>query len=126
MAAITQTDFTVLASPIEGGSHSRAKELAPLVYRNLVRLAASLLARWVDIDVAEPDDPAAMAKWQRWFAVQYPNSPTAELPTSHNALRWQYDQLRTGNPFVNGFGCSHRCAGIFLAHHDQGRKPYLI
>jgi putative membrane-bound dehydrogenase-like protein len=56
-------------------------------------LAASLLAGWVDIDVAEPDDPAAMAKWQRWFAEQYPDSPSAELPTSQNALRWQYDQL---------------------------------
>ena len=64
-------------------------------------LATGLLKNWFP-DAVEPDsDQEPIAQWQDWFSVAYPDLPSASLPVSEIASRWQFDQLLeflTDNP----------------------------
>lgn len=64
-------------------------------------LATGLLKNWFP-DAVEPDsDQELIAQWQDWFSVEYPDLPSASLPVSEIASRWQFDQLLeflTDNP----------------------------
>ena len=60
-----------------------------------------MLKNWFP-DAVEPDsDQEPIAQWQDWFSVAYPDLPSASLPVSEIASRWQFDQLLeflTDNP----------------------------
>lgn len=56
--------------------------------------ATQLLTHWTGIK-SESGSPLGLEDWQRWYARAYPDRPAAELPSSDDHSRWDFDQLTT-------------------------------
>ncbi len=84
----------------------RPSDAAP--YRNVIlaglRLgdqgadgAINLLAHWNGqaASGANADWRTELARWQQWYAGQFPDAPPAELPLDTGRDKWSYDELTT-------------------------------
>ncbi|WP_164100946.1 DUF7133 domain-containing protein [Candidatus Laterigemmans baculatus] len=56
--------------------------------------ATRLLTHWTGYQ-SDTGEPLDMRGWQKWYARAYPDRPAAELPTSDEESRWDFDQLVT-------------------------------
>jgi putative heme-binding domain-containing protein len=84
----------------------RPREAAP--YRHVILAALKLgengnqgaldlLAHWAGQDVAAgaPAGESPLARWQQWYAAQFPAALPAELPQDAGKDKWSYEELIT-------------------------------
>ncbi|GAB5406245.1 MAG: HEAT repeat domain-containing protein [Aureliella sp.] len=55
--------------------------------------ALKLLAYWTGEQKDAPDAAGKLAQWQQWYAEEFPNEPSAELPVLETASPWSMDTL---------------------------------
>jgi putative membrane-bound dehydrogenase-like protein len=56
-------------------------------------VAIKLLVRWTGQEFDAGDAQSSLAKYQAWFAKEYPSEPVAELPLDPPGTQWTYQEL---------------------------------
>lgn len=91
-----------------------------ILRENGSRKAVELLEKWTGRQLGRPDDAwdKALARWQDWFAQEYPDLSEAELPVESEQSHWTYQELLS---FLTGpqasQGVAARGAALFEKAH---------